>query len=305
MILITGGAGVMGRRLVTALKARDKPIRVLCLPGEAPALAQAKVDVVYGDITRPQDLSGLLEGVETVMHLAAVILSPARPEVFQKVNLAGTRNLVKLSEKAGVRHFIYISSASVTYPKSNPYSQSKQGAEAVIKHSDIPHTIVRPTLAYEEGGAEEFMKFVQYLKSFPIIPFIGKGDALKAPVFVQDIIEGLVRIPDNPLTFGKVYNLSGGEVLSIRDMAQRLLRHMGKQKPIVAVPVPLCRSMAALFTLAGKIPGFQSQFTWQTISGITQDANLDNTQAKKDLHYNPRSFSEGIKELKNLKDCLL
>jgi NADH dehydrogenase len=307
MILVTGGTGVMGRRLVDTLVKKGHTVRVLALPGdpEASGLEHLPVDVFYGDITERHTLSGVMDHVDIVVHLAAVILSPCNPAIFHEVNYKGTENLISLCRGSSVNHFIYISSASVVYPQSNPYSRSKQNAEQMVKESRLPHyTIVRPTLAYEDGGAEEFWKFVQYLKSFPVVPFIGTGRALKSPVYVDDIISGLVKIPGNPVCFGKMYNFSGGEALTIMEMTKRLLRHMGKEKIIIPIPVALCILLAKLWAPLARLGNHRTTFTWQTITGMVQDAALDNHSAVKDIKYNPRPFSEGIKELRSIKDCL-
>ena len=72
------------------------------------------MDIRIGDITKPETLAGCFDGVETVYHLAAVLIV-YDPSLFQKINVEGTRNIIDASIKAGVKHFILVSSASVTY----------------------------------------------------------------------------------------------------------------------------------------------------------------------------------------------
>ncbi|MBL8025012.1 MAG: NAD-dependent epimerase/dehydratase family protein [Fibrobacteres bacterium] len=300
MILITGGAGVMGRRLVRKFTAAGKRVRVLTLPGDAEALKlQAEgIEVVFGDVTKRDTLDGIAEGAETVFHLAAVILSPVKPELFDVVNYHGTANVLAECERAGVRHFIYISSASVVYDNPNPYSLSKRRAEELVKASTIKYfTVVRPTLAYESGGAEEFIHFVNYLKKFPIVPFIGNGKSLKSPVYVEDLVDGFTAIAGNEKSYGKTYNFSGGSVHTMNEMAKMILGHLGIKKPFVHLPVVLCRMLAVVAMVYAKIFNVKPLLTWQTISGVTQNADLDNTSAREDLGYNPKTFPEGLKNV--------
>jgi NADH dehydrogenase len=300
MILITGGAGVMGKRLVREFVAAGQKLRVLTLPGDAEAekLRDNNVDIVYADITKPETLAGVADGVDTVYHLAAVILSPGKPELFDKVNYHGTANVLAECEKAKVNHFVYISSASVVYDNPNPYSVSKRKAEEIVRASTINYyTIVRPTLAYEKGGAEEFIHFVNYLKRFPIVPFIGNGNSLKSPVYVEDLVKGFTAIAGNSKSYGKTYNFSGGSVHSMNDMARMILDHMGINKPFIHIPVSLCRLLAVAAMIVAKISGRKPLLTWQTISGVTQNADLDNSSARVDLGYCPRTFSEGLKNV--------
>jgi NADH dehydrogenase len=297
MILVTGGAGVMGKRLVHRLASLGHTVRVLTLPGDSVAegLKIANVEIVYGDITRPDSLAGLANGIDTVYHLAAVILSPMNPDIFMKVNFEGTSNILSECERAKVNHFVYISSASVVYERPNSYSLSKKKAEEIVKASTVSHyTIVRPTLAYEKGGAEEFRHFTDYLLRFPVVPLIGNGAALKSPVYVEDIINGLVAIAGNSKSFGKIYNFSGGSVLSLRRMAEMILAKKGCNKLFVPIPVFVCRLLSVFSMALAKCTGKKPLLTWQTISGVTQNANLDYNLAAIDLGYKPRSFEDGL-----------
>ncbi len=300
MILITGGAGVMGRRLVERFTSKGKKVRIAVFKGDSMAekLKGPLVDVCYCDITSHDSLKGIADGVDTVYHLAAIILSPRKAERFEQINHQGTINVIAECEKASVSHFIYISSASVTYGLSNPYSRSKIMAErAVLASAIVNKTIVRPTLAYETGGAEEFSHFVKYLNRFPIVPFIGSGEHLKMPVFVDDIIDGLEAILGNKKSYGKIYNFSGGSTVSLRRMAEMIIAAMGKKKRIIAIPVALCKLLSFVSYGISLVSGKTPLLTWQTISGVTQNAVLDHAEAHEDLGYTPRSFDEGLKQV--------
>ena len=103
-------------------------------------------------------------------------------------------------------------------------------------------TIVRPTLAYNENGGEEFNMFLAYLKKYPFVPFIGAGRSLKRPVHCDDLMKGFLAIAGNPKAYGKTYAFSGGEAIAIRDMAKLMLKHVGQKKPFITIPIPICRT---------------------------------------------------------------
>jgi NADH dehydrogenase len=292
MILVTGGAGVMGSRLVRGLVEAGNAVRVLTLPNDplVSRLDGLGVDIRYGDVGKRETLDGLLDGVRTVYHLAAVLLSKD-PAVFERVNVGGTRNMVDLSIKAGVQHFILVSSISVTYPYTTPYSLSKRETERIVKdQTAMRWTIVRPTLAYNEHGGEEFLMYLDYLKRFPVVPFIGNGRALKNPVHVDDLMHGFLAIANNPKTFGKTYAFSGSEEISIWDLGKEMLRHKGISKPFFPVPVWICKVIAAIMGATMAKP----PLTWNAIAGLTQDANPDWSQGKSDFGYNPIGVREGL-----------
>ena len=289
-VLVTGGAGVMGRRLCKGLIDRGFEMRVLDRPGTK--IEGVDADLRHGDITDPTALKGLFEGIHTVYHLAAVLLPPD-PSMFRTVNTEGTRNVVNAALEAGCKHFVHVSSASVVYPFPTEYSLSKREGEAIVKgQSQMAWTIIRPTLVYDENGGIEFMKFLEFLKKFPVVPFIGEGRSLKNPVHTEDIMEGLIAIAGNPKTHGKTYAFSGGEEISIRDLSRLMLKHQGISKPFVSIPVWACQTLAWGL---GKVTK-QPPLTWQMIAGITQDANLDHTNASEDFGYKPMGVHEGFQK---------
>jgi nucleoside-diphosphate-sugar epimerase len=291
MILVTGGLGVLGSTLVKGLVDRGFKVRVLDNSDRFRSrLDGYPVEIRIGDITKPETLTGCFDGVETLYHLAAVLIV-YDPSLFQKINVGGTRNVIDASIKAGVKHFILVSSASVTYAHTTPYSLSKRETERMIKgQTAMKWTIVRPTLAYNENGGEEFNMFLAYLKKYPFVPFIGAGRSLKRPVHCDDLMKGFLAIAGNSKSYGKTYAFSGGEAIAIRDMAELMLKHVGQKKLFINIPIWICRVVAFFAERFQKKP----ILTWNAIAGVMQDADLDNNEARNDLGYNPVSFREGL-----------
>ncbi len=290
--LITGAAGVMGARLVERVRDAGWQVRALVLPGDGQRsrVEALGCDVRGGDVSQGASLAGLCEGVDTVYHLAAVIVSHDA-SVFERVNRQGTENLVREASRARVRHFVYVSSASVTYPRRTPYAESKLAAEGIVRSAGLAYTIVRPTLVYEPGGGLELMMFLDYLRRFPLVPFIGNGRALKRPVWSGDVVDGLARLLGSPIALGKTYNLSGAEAISMLELSRLLLVHLDRPRPFVHVPVPLCRALAWLAALLMERP----PLTPSAIAGVVNDADLDPSLAMRELGYHPLGVREGFR----------
>lgn len=291
--LITGAAGVMGTRLTARLRKAGWNVRALVMPGDPlrSRVEQLGCEVREGDVSDARSLSGVCDGVELVYHLAAVIISHD-PSVFQRVNRDGTANVVAEAQRSQVEHFVYVSSASVTYPRRTRYAESKLQAERIVASSGLPYTIVRPTLVYEPGGGQEIMMFLDYLKRFPIVPFIGAGGALKRPVWSEDVVRGLELLAGSAIARGKTYNFSGGEAISMRELAELLLFYHDHPRPMVPLPVWACRAAAAALALLMKKPPLTSS----AIAGIVNDANLDPSEATRDLGYAPLGVRAGFQQ---------
>ena len=115
---------------------------------------------------------------------------------------------------------------------------------------------------------------------------------MKRPVHCDDLMAGFLAVVGNPKAFGKTYAFSGGEAISIGEMARLMLKHVGEKKPFLHLPVPACRMIAGAAGLVQSRPFL----TWNAIAGVIQDADLDNTEARQDLGYNPMTFREGLQK---------
>ena len=301
MILVTGGAGVMGSRLVKGLTEKGYLVRVLSLPGDPKVslLKDIHCEIVFGDVSNASTLKGIFLGVDTVYHLAAIIIAYDK-EILWKINVEGTRNVVNSAIENGCRHFIYISSAAVEWPEGSDYAQSKVAAEQIVKSQDkMNYTIVRPTLTYGYNEGQEFTMFLNSLKRYPFVFFVGKGNAKKRPVLADDIVKGLLEIIGNNKTYGKTYNFSGGEEISMWDFARLLLKYEGIKKPFIAVPAPVCNFLAYIMEKTMKKP-FLTRYG---ISRILHEAAFDNSEAQKDLGFFPVGVTEGLEKIYSFRNA--
>jgi NADH dehydrogenase len=290
-ILITGAAGEIGSRMVRRFAEQGHTLRALVLPGDplAGRLGDA-AEIRYGDVTKPATLSAAFAGVEVVYHLAAVLLCE-KTDLFHAVNVEGTRNVVAAAEAAGVSHLIHISSASVVYPNTTHYSRSKRQAEDIVTACRKVHfTLVRPTLVYDRDGGLEFKLYADFVKRFPVVPLVAGGRARKRPVHVDDLLAGLLAMAGNPVTFGKTYNLSGGETVTLRELAMLMLERQGLRKAMLPIPA----SLAAIAARAWGMIHRQPLLMEHTLAGLLQDADLDPSLAMQDLGYQPIGVRQGV-----------
>lgn len=294
-ILVTGGTGFIGSRLVRRLVGKGRRVRVMAVPGD-PLLANldgVACEIVPGDIRRPETLVPPLEGIQTVFHLAAVLYSDD-PAAFRRINLEGTRNLLDAAVRARVPHFVYVSAAAAAYRVRTTYGETKHLAEQLMasRREDTRFTIVRPTLVFGPGGGgQELVMYVERLKrSKLIVPIVGSGTAMKRWVFVDDLVDGLSLLVDRPISYGRIYNFGGADAHTMAEYTAMLCRRLGIMRPLVRVPVSLCHSAAALAGLVRKRPLLKRD----TILGVTMDAAFDIEPARRELGYSPIAFEDWL-----------
>ena len=281
--LVTGGAGVVGRALCRELLNRGVCVRVLSLPGDT--LVQSlppQVEIAYGDVADYGSMRPAFDGVDCVFHLAAILLSND-PAAFEKINAGGTRNVVSACQDAGIRRLLYVSSISVTYPVLTPYGKSKRAGEAAVQESGLEWTIVRPTLVIGDGGGVEFRMFADFVCRFPVYPMPGGGVAKKRPVRSVDLVKGIAAAGLSHEAIGKTYALAGPEVMTMAEMARRVLRSSGKCHLMAPVPWWLARWLAVF---KNRIGGRRVSAE-QALAGFLYDAVPGIENAEKDLDYHP------------------
>jgi len=282
-VLVTGGAGVVGKALCRELQARGVCVRVLTLPGDTGVeLLPQGVEVCFGDVTDYASIRPAFDGVDCVFHLAAILLS-REASAFERINAGGTRNVVSACHDAGVRRLLYVSSISVTYPVLTPYGKSKLEGEECVKGSGLDWTIVRPSLVIGDGGGVEFRMFADFVCKFPVYPLPGGGKALKRPVRSVDLVKGIVAAGLAPETLRKTYALAGPEVMTMAEMARRILRAAGKRHLMVPLPWWCAKRLAVLRNwIGGRCVSAE-----QALAGFLYDAAPSIENAQKDLDYCP------------------
>jgi nucleoside-diphosphate-sugar epimerase len=291
LILLTGASGYIGMRIGARLAAAGNELRCLVLPGDPvdPA-ARFRGDVVRGDVSRLDSVLPHGKGVTAIVHAAAV-MPPAAPDVIREVNVRGTANMVAFAHHWNIRRVVYLSAVSAVYAQKNAYGASKAEAEQLIRESGLDYTILRLTMVYGPAGGLHFQKLVSLLKRVPLLcPVPGPGTARLQPVFVEDVVDAVELALRLPAAQGKTYNVSGGTVLRLRDLIDRIVAVHGLRRRRLHVPLGLCRLAAS--ALAGVLP--PSFFSSDALLGLTQDAELDHSQFSEECGYAPRSLDEGF-----------
>jgi NADH dehydrogenase len=260
MILVTGGTGFIGPKVVHALRAEGRDVR--CLVRESSDTAQLEhwgCELAIGDVTDAASLRRAVAGCDTVVHLVAIIAG--KPEDFERVMTQGTRDLVAAAKEAGAGRLVLMSAlgTSEKTKELTPYFQAKWSMEQDVKSSGIEHVIFRPSFVFgRDGGVlPTFMRIVRYL---PAIPVIGPGTQRIQPIWVEDVGAFFARAVDAPGAANRTFELGGPDVVTWDELYDRIKRVLGKRRAKVHVPFGLMRANAGLIeALPGPTPVTRDQ----------------------------------------------
>lgn len=253
MILVTGGTGFVGPKIVHALRAEDAPVRALVRDpssSSARTLSAWGCELVQGDATDPESLRGATEGADAVVHLIALIAG--KPEEYERVMSQGTRDLVAAAKEARVSRFVLMSALGTTEESKDlvPYYRSKWDMEQTVKASGIEYVIFRPSFVFGKDGGV-LPTFLRQVKYSPVTPVPGSGTRRLQPIWVDDVAAFFARSLSTEEAANKTFDLGGPDRLTWNELYERIRRTLGKRRPTVHVPMGLMRAGAAL---AEKLP---------------------------------------------------
>jgi nucleoside-diphosphate-sugar epimerase len=271
---------------------------------------KAGLEFVEGDI-RDAALAGrTTEGVDVVFHLAAALgASRLGEEGFLAVNEGGTRNVLEAARKNGVKRAVHFSSAGVLgHVKENSpagenhalnprdaYDRTKLAGERAaleIGGKGIGVVVVRPGWAYGPGDRRTF-KLIRSIARGRFI-LVGRGGALQTPVYVDDLVEGALLAAEKGRA-GEIYNLAGGEALTVRAMAEMITVACGRKLPRLRVPMGPTRLLAAMMGAAFGLIGKEAPLNPSRLAFFLHPKPLSIDKARAELGYEPETgFADGL-----------
>ena len=242
-ILITGATGAIGRRLVQkVIRDKNYQVRILIRRQIIDNYEVADIENVNGDLRQVDSLIQASKGVDAIIHLAAITHTHEH-SLYDEINHLGTENLIQAAKLCGVRRFIFLSTKTASYD-GGAYAKSKILAEESLKREELDWTILRPAEVYGIVGNRGIQKITDMIKKgYPLL-IVGKGDYTLAPVFVDDVITGILSTIDNDKTIRKIYVLEGPKEYSFIKLIEVLESQLKRKVLKVNVPVFLAKMLA-------------------------------------------------------------
>lgn len=255
LIAVTGATGFVGQALCSALSSRQLPARVLVRAPHADRALPHDVETVSGSLDDAASLGALVEGADTVIHLAGVV-SARRPEDFQRVNVDGTSRLVGVvAQEARPPRVLLVSSLAARSPETSPYAASKHGSEQAVVSSGLEHVIVRPPAVYGPRDRATLPIFQQLVRGWLLAP--GPKGARFSLLHVDDLADLLCDLLARPAWRGEVIEPDDGRAggYDWPDLAAIASPVVGRRIRCIRVPRTLVWCAAAVEEVNAVIRG--------------------------------------------------
>jgi uncharacterized protein YbjT (DUF2867 family) len=250
-VLVTGGTGFVGPKVVQALRAQGRDVRALVRrPERGKHLAAMGAELVTGDVTDPVSLRAAVDGCTHVVHLVAILTGSTAD--FQRVMTLGTANVIAAAKDAEIERFVLMSALGSSETPI-PYFASKAAMEQEAVQSGLEYTIFRPSFIFgSDGGALPL--FIKQVRYSPIVTVIGSGVQRIQPIWVEDVAEYFSRSVDDPRAADKTFELGGPDVVTWNELYLRIAKVLGKRRKLLHIPQRLARTAAQLTQWAPGAP---------------------------------------------------
>jgi 2-alkyl-3-oxoalkanoate reductase len=311
--LVTGATGFVGAAVLRRLAAEEGEIaRAMVRPGRGDRCTAA--EVVEADLADPSMFDAALAGVDRVIHAGARVATSGSWEEFETVNVQGTRALIEASERAGVGHFVHVSSLSVydvpsdgaAVDEDSPleagagergfYARSKLEADRVAQEAiarGAPVTIVRPGLIFGPGRKVPLAR--RAVAAGPFRLLLASPDYLLPMSFVDNVADGLVLASRRPEAIGRIYTLVDEHVRQA-DYARMFRQASGESWRPVYVPPAVIRSAVSLVERAARAAGKRSPVSRHQVERTLRSARFDGSRVRAELDWQPRvPIFEGLR----------
>ncbi|MBL8102114.1 MAG: SDR family oxidoreductase [Anaerolineales bacterium] len=314
MWLVTGATGHIGNVLVQKLLERGEKVRALILPGESrESISRLRVEAFEGDILNMDSVFESMQGIKGIFHLAGVIsIMPGSNSFVQKVNVEGTKNILRAASKKKIKKLIYTSSIhaiqrvedgvideNVPYDMNNPYgAYDRSKAEATLEvldaaRSGLEAVVTCPTGVigpYDFRGSMMGAVIHDAAVAKPTLYVDGAYDF----VDVRDVADGLIAAAEHGKR-GESYILSGQKI-TVRYLLETVREITGKHFFQMKIPFDLAKFAAkftpAYYRFANETP----RFTPYSLEVLRSNSNISHAKATRELGYAPRPIFESIRD---------
>jgi uncharacterized protein YbjT (DUF2867 family) len=240
-ILVTGGTGLLGSRVVDQLSEAGEDVRVMS--------RYRRANTVHGDLLTGDGLEEAVEGVGTIAHCAS---SPIRP---RQVDVKGTERLLQVANRAGVSHVVFISIVGVDRNPYFPYYRMKLETERIVEQASVPWTILRATQFHEV-----VLRQIRYLELGPVA-LAPKGFLLQ-PIGTGEVADRLVELALSEPA-GRAPDVGGPEVKTFAGLARAYQKAAGRHRKLVEVPIPGKTARALRQGVQTNVDRRYGRVTWE------------------------------------------
>jgi nucleoside-diphosphate-sugar epimerase len=273
-------------------------------PAKGERLAKLGIEVIRGDITDPASLKTVLAGCQLVFHAAAWVSEGGGKDEVWAVNVRGTQNVVETALAAGVERFVHLSSCAVygslqqydiaettpTRMRGNLYGDSKVAAEEVVfqayRQKNLPLVVARISQVYGPGSKQFTIRPIEVIKAGKMV-LIDGGRHLCKPIYIDNLIDGLILCAKVEAALGEAINLTDGPPVPWRDFFGAYGRMLGINT-FPSVPFALAWLIGYYNEIKASLRGEKARLNRSAVKALRSRNSFSNQKARRLLGWEPK-----------------
>ncbi len=298
-VFITGASGFIGRALAARYRRDGWAVRGVDFQ------ADPDWDVVAGDIRSPDTWRKHVAGSDLVLHTAAIVSMVAPVEDAWAVNCQGTRRMLEIARDEQVGRLLHFSSIAAygfdfppdvdeTYPLrpwGNSYVDTKIASEHTVLSAhaagEVACTVIRPGDVYGPGSRAWLVEPLKMMKAGQfMLPDAARS--VFSPVYIDDLVDGIVQAAASPRAAGQVFNLTGGVGVSCETFFGHHWRWLGKPGAPRSLPAAVAEALAGVGGCLMKLIGRPTEMGRGTVQLLARRATYSIEKARSLLGYAPQ-----------------
>ena len=249
LVTVFGGSGFLGRHVVRALAGRGYRIRVAVRRPDLafflrPLGVVGQITPVQANLRFPRSVDAAAAGADAVVNLVGILSETGRQR-FEEVQAEAPRDIAAATPAGAA--LVHVSAIGADLLSRSGYARSKARGEAAILSERPDAIVLRPSLLFGQGDSF-FNRFAALARALPVLPLAGAATRFQ-PVFVGDVAEAVARAVDGKVAGGRVYELGGPEVRSLRELVAYVLHVTGRRRTILPLPFGAARVQAGALEL--------------------------------------------------------
>ena len=255
-VVVFGGAGFLGRRVVGRLNGRSIPVTIASRHPDTTSFAVGASDRAFrhvqAEVRDSNATARALKGAWAAVNCVGLYLE-TRTESFHDVHVEGARAVAKVARACGVRRLVHISGIGINPNSASAYIRARAQGEDAVRSIFPDAVILRPSVMFSRDGAF-FGALEAIVRHLPVVPLFGGGGTRLQPVHVGDVAEAVCRALDDDRVVGTVFELGGPDIFTYREILERLAARAGRRRLFLPVPFALWWALARVMSLLPRPP---------------------------------------------------
>ncbi len=254
LVTVFGGSGFLGRHVVRALAQRGYRVLVAVrrpdLAGHLQPLgAVGQIMAVQANVRFRDSVARAVEGADIVINLVGILQETGR-QSFGTVQQHGARTIAEAAAARGAR-LIHVSALGADKNSDALYARSKALGEEAVFAAAPDAVVFRPSVLFGHGDGF-FTRFAALARTLPVLPIVGAQTKFQ-PVHVGDVAEAIARAVDGDVAGGRIYELGGPQVQTLRQLVDHVQTVTCRNRPVVSLPFGLGRIQAGIIETIDKL----------------------------------------------------